>query len=134
MNRRRQRGMFMLQSVIAMALFSVGALAVLMLSANAKRQSADAHYRAAASLLVADLAARMRLGPRDADAFATLYTRQGAGAVRFGAAAALVLPGVAGNLPTIVVDADRNVVVTLRWKAPGDANLHQYVAATRIAD
>lgn len=134
MNRRRQRGMFMLQSVIAMALFSVGALAVLMLSANAKRQSADAHYRAAASLLVADLAARMRLGPRDADAFAALYSGEGAGAVRLGAAAALVLPGVAGNPPTIVVDADRNVVVTVRWKAPGDANDHQYVAATRIAD
>jgi type IV pilus assembly protein PilV len=134
MNRRRQRGMFMLQSVMAMALFSVGALAVLMLSANARRQSADAHYRAAASLLVADLAARMRLGPRDADTLAALYNGQGAGAVRLGADAALVLPGVAGNPPAIAIDANRNVVVTLRWKAPGDATAHQYVAATRIAD
>jgi type IV pilus assembly protein PilV len=134
MRRGRQRGMFLLQSVTAMALFSVGALAVLMLSATAKRQSADAHYRAAASLLVADLTARMRLGPRDAAALASQYGPQGAGAARFSTDAALVLPGVAGNPPAIAIDDNANVVVTLRWQAPGEAAVHQYVAATRIAD
>ena len=134
MSRRRQRGMFLLQSAAAMALFSVGALAVLMLSAAAKRQSADAHYRATASVLVADLTARMRLGPRDAAALAALYEKEGAGATRFSSDAALVLPGVAGNPPAITVDDSGNAVVTLRWKAPGDAAAHQYVAATRIAE
>lgn len=134
MNRGRQRGMFLLQNVLAMALFSVGALAVLALSASAKRQSADAHYRAVASMLVADLTARMRIGPRDADALATLYHGQGAGARRFGSDAASVLPGVAASPPAIVVSDDGNVVVTLRWKAPGEPASHQYVAATRIAE
>ena len=134
MRGNRQRGMFLLQNVMAMALFSVGALAVLMLSATAKRQSADAHYRATASMLVADLTARMRLGPRDADALAKLYRGEGAGAVRFGSDAALVLPGVAGDPPVIEVGDDGNVVVTLRWKAPGESDAHQYVAATRIAE
>jgi type IV pilus assembly protein PilV len=134
MSRRRQRGMFLLQSVMAMALFSVGALAVLMLSASAKRQSADAHYRAGASLLVADLIARMRLGQRDAAALAAEYGGQGAGAVRFSSDAALVLPGVARNPPAIAVEDNGNVVVTLRWQAPGETAAHQYVAATRITD
>jgi type IV pilus assembly protein PilV len=134
MRPRRQLGMFLLQSVTAMALFSVGALAVLMLSATAKRQSADAHYRAAASLLVADLTARMRLGPRDAAALAGQYGPQGAGAARFSADAALVLPGVASNPPAIAIDDNAYVVVTLRWQAPGEAAVHQYAAATRIAD
>jgi type IV pilus assembly protein PilV len=134
MNRRRQRGMFLLQSVVAMALFSVGALAVLMLSASAKRQSADAHYRATASMLVADLTARMRLGPRDPGALAQRYAGEGAGAARFNTDAALVLPGVAGNPPAIAIDDNGNVVVTLRWQAPGETASHQYVAATRIVD
>ena len=134
MSRHRQRGMFLLQSVMAMALFSVGALAVLMLSASAKRQSADAHYRATASVLVADLIARMRLGPRDAAALAGNYKGQGADAARFGTDAALVLPGVASNPPVIAIDDNANIVVTLRWQAPGEATVHQYVAATRIAD
>jgi type IV pilus assembly protein PilV len=134
MSRRRQCGMFMLQSVMAMALFSVGALAVLMLSASAKRQSADAQYRAAAGMLAADLAARMRLGPRDAAALAAYYGDKGAGAVRFVSDAAQVLPGVAGNPPAIAIDASGNVVITLRWKAPGETAAHQYVAATRIAE
>jgi type IV pilus assembly protein PilV len=134
MRPRLQRGMFLLQSVTAMALFAVGALAVLMLSASAKRQSADAHYRAAASMLVADLAARMRLGPRDAGALAALYGENGAGAALFSRDAALVLPGVAAHPPAIVTDASGNVVVTLRWQPPGEAAAHQYVAVTRIAD
>lgn len=134
MSRSRQRGMFLLQNVMAMALFSVGALAVLTLSATAKRQSADARYRAAASMLVADLSARMRLGPREAGALAALYGAQGAGAARFSREAALVLPGVAGNPPAIVVGDDGSVVVTLRWKAPGESASHQYVAVTRVAE
>jgi type IV pilus assembly protein PilV len=134
MRRRAQRGMFLLQSVAAMALFSVGALAVLMLSASARRQSADAHYRAAASMLVADLTGRMRLGPRDAATLAGYYGAKGAGAVGFGADAALLLPGVAANPPEIAIDDDGNVVITLRWQAPGEAAAHQYVAATRVAD
>jgi type IV pilus assembly protein PilV len=134
MSRRRQCGMFMLQSVMAMALFSVGALAVLMLSANAKRQSADAHNRAVAGMLVAELAARMRLGPRDAATLAAYYGEQGAGAARFGNDAAQVLPGVAGNPPAIAIGGNGAVVITLRWKAPGDIAAHQYVAVTRIAE
>ena len=54
--------------------------------------------------------------------------------MRFGSDAALVLPGVAGNPPAIVIGDDGNVVVTLRWKAPGESDAHQYVAATRIAE
>lgn len=132
MRRRLQRGMFLLQSVTAMALFSVGALAVLMLSASAKRQSADAHYRTVASVLVADLTARMRLGPRDAGALAAFYGEKGAGAALFGKDAALALPGVAANPPAIVIDGSGSVVITVRWQPPGEPAAHQYVAVTRI--
>jgi len=138
MRKRAQRGMFLLQSAAAMALFSVGALAVLMLSASAKQQSADAHYRAVASVLVADLTARMRLGPRDAATLAAYYgtagNAPGAGAARFSIDAADRLPGVVAYPPELAIDSDGNVVITLRWKAPGETTAHQYVAVTRVAD
>ena len=129
-----QGGMFLLQSVVALALFSVGALAVVTLSANAKRQAIDAHYRTEASVLVAQLTAQMRLGPREASALMQHYGTEGAGHASFSAAAAQFLPGVQSHPPAITVDNAGNVVVTVRWQAPGDTSTHQYVAATRIVD
>lgn len=134
MRGRSQGGMFLLQSMVAIALFSVGALAVVMLSASAKRQAAEAHYRTAASVLVAQLTAQMRLGPRDPGALADLYGPQGAGYAGFSAAAAQALPGVPQHPPAIDIDGDSNIVITVRWQAPGETSAHQYVAATRIVE
>lgn len=130
----RQRGMFLLQSMVAIALFSVGALAVVTLSANAKRQAAQAHYRTEASVLVAQLTAQMRLGPRDPGALGARYGQAGAGYASFSTAAAQVLPGVESHPPVIVIDGDSNVSITVRWQAPGETTSHQYVAATRIVE
>ncbi|MET0963359.1 MAG: hypothetical protein ABWY05_11190 [Noviherbaspirillum sp.] len=134
MRRPAQGGMFLLQSVVAIALFSVGALAVVMLSASAKRQAAEAHYRTAASVLAAQLAAQMRLGPREPGALASLYGPQGAGYAGFSAAAAQALPGVPAHPPAVAIDGDGNVLITVRWQAPGETSAHQYVAATRIVE
>ena len=134
MRRPAQHGMFLLQSMVAIAMFSVGALAVVMLSASAKRQAAEAHYRTAASVLVAQLSAQMRLGPREPGALASLYGPKGAGYANFSAAAGQALPGVAAHPPVIVIDGDSNIVITVRWQAPGETSAHQYVAATRIVE
>jgi type IV pilus assembly protein PilV len=129
-----QSGMFLLQSVVAIALFSVGALAVVTLSANAKRQAAEAHYRTEASVLVAQLTAQMRLGPRDPGALGARYGAQSAGYTSFSTAAAQVLPGVQSHPPVIAINGDSNVTITVRWQAPGETMTHQYVAATRIVE
>ena len=46
------------------------------------------------------------------------------------------LPGASttANLPQVAIDDDRNVTITLAWQAPGEANAHQLVIATRITD
>lgn len=129
-----QGGMFLLQSVVALALFSVGAMAVVSLSANAKRQAVDAHYRTQASVLAAQLTAEMRLGPREPSALMQHYGAQGVGHAGFSAAAAQFLPGVQSHPPAITVDSAGNVVITVRWQAPGETSTHEYVAATRIVD
>lgn len=126
--------MFLLQSLLAIGLFMAGTLTVLMLSGSVMRLAAEAHYRAAASLLATRLAAQLRLGPHDYPTLSARYGAQGADYVSFTDAVAQALPGVSANPPVVTIDADRNVVITVRWQAPGDITSHQYVAATRIVD
>lgn len=127
-----QQGVLLLQSLVALALFSVGALAVLMLSANAMRQAAEAHYRTAASVLAAQLVSQIRLGPRDAAAIAAITTGPDYGA--FKDAAARALPGASQYPPLVAMDGTGRLAITLRWQRPGDTAVHQYVALTRVTE
>lgn len=127
-----QRGMLLLQSLVALALFSVGALAVLTLSANAMRQAAEAHYRTAASVLAVQMASQIRLGPRDAVTLAAITTTSGYDAFR--EAAARALPGTTAYPPLVTADGAGRFVITVRWQQPGDTSVHQYVALTRITE
>jgi len=127
-----QRGMLMLQSLVALALFSVGALSVLMLSVNAMRQAAEAHYRTAASVLAVQMASQIRLGPRDTATLAAITTTGGYDAFR--EAAARALPGTTAYPPLVTADGAGRFVITVRWQQPGDTSVHQYVALTRITE
>ncbi|HEX8883335.1 MAG TPA: hypothetical protein VF797_02460 [Noviherbaspirillum sp.] len=128
----RQRGMLLLQSLVALALFSVGALSVLMLSVNAMRQAAEAHHRTAASVLAVQMASQIRLGPRDVATLAAITASTGYDAFR--EAAARTLPGTTAYPPLVTVDSAGRFVITVRWQQPGDTSVHQYVALTRITE
>ena len=127
-----QRGMLMLQSLVALALFSVGALSVLMLSVNAMRQAAEAHYRTAASVLAVQMASQIRLGPRDTATLVAITTTSGYDVFR--EAAARALPGTTAYPPLVTADGAGRFVITVRWQQPGDTSVHQYVALTRITE
>ena len=43
------------------------------------------------------------------------------------------LPGAGGKPPTIEVNADNIVTVTVYWQAPGDPAYHRYVSTTHVA-
>jgi type IV pilus assembly protein PilV len=124
--------MLLLQSLVALALFSVGALTVLMLSVNAMRQAAEAHYRTAASVLAVQMASQIRLGLRDAATLAAITTATGYDAFR--EAAARTLPGTTSYPPLVTLDSAGRFVITVRWQQPGDTSVHQYVALTRITE
>ena len=127
-----QRGMLLLQSLVALALFSVGALAVLTLSVNAMRQAAEAHYRTAASVLAVQMASQIRLGPRDPATLAAITTASGYDAFR--EAAARTLPGTTSYPPLVTAQGAGRIVITVRWQQPGDPSVHQYVALARITE
>ena len=127
-----QRGMLLLQSLVALALFSVGALTVLMLSVSAMRQAAEAHHRTAASVLAVQMASHIRLAPRDPATLAAITAAGGYDAFR--EAAARSLPGTKAYPPLVTADSAGRFVITVRWQQPGDTSVHQYVALTRITE
>jgi type IV pilus assembly protein PilV len=133
---RRQRlttqgGALLLQSLIAIALFSGGLVALLMVSATAIGQVSQAHYRAGASLLAARALAQLRLGGNDAG-LRQAWAADGASYKAWRAEVEAALPGAAALPPAIAIDADGRIVITLRWQAPGDSLSHQHVLATRM--
>ena len=120
---RRQNGSMILESMIAILVFSLGILGIVGLQAASIKASTDAKYRSEASLLANEVIARMWVGDR---AQATLQANfaspdgvayqawgwVGTGVADAGTQAAPTrgtvletLPGAAANLPTISVAA-----------------------------
>ncbi|MFT7723136.1 MAG: type IV pilus modification protein PilV [Roseateles sp.] len=142
-----QRGVLLLEVLVALLIFSLGVLGLVGLQASAAKQSGETKYRADATLLANELLGQMRLASRS---FATLQARfQGAGTeepddrdgadyTTWRARVAAQLPGAAGHppivtltqnqpLPAIVngaatpatgLSASTLVSITVRWKAP----------------
>ena len=133
----RRRGSALIEGLLALVVFSVGLIGLLMLLSASLVESGNARYRSEASLLASDLVGRMWSGDRSATALQK----------RFGDTSTndyqqwlqrvqATLPGASttANLPQVAIDDDRNVTITLAWQAPGEANAHQLVIATRITD
>jgi type IV pilus assembly protein PilV len=141
--RRPQRGMMLIEALIAILIFSVGILGIVGLQATAVQQSGDARYRAQAAELAQQLLGQMWTGDRTAATLQTNYNCtppcSGAGTPyqTWYAQVSAALPGVAtdSNLqPAVSVDAQGIVVMTLYWRQPSDdpASKHQYQVQSQI--
>jgi len=140
-----QRGSLMLESLIAILIFSLGILSLVALLGVSVKDTASAKYRTEASLLANQVIGEMWTGDKtNATLIANYGTDTGAQYLAWKAKVAQALPGVADavatppsaaqNLPTIVIGADGTVTVTVFWQAPGESGSHNYVAITRIHD
>jgi type IV pilus assembly protein PilV len=131
---QRAGGALLLEALTAIAIFSVGVLGTVAISAQSMGHIDAARYRGeAARLALSQLAA---MAAEDPALLAERYDseRGGAGHAAF-ARLAQRLPGasVAGNAPSVRVTsgpslASRSVTVTLRWQMPGTAIAHRYAA------
>ncbi len=134
----------MLESLIAILIFSMGILALVALLGASVKDTTSAKYRTEASLLVNQVIGEMWLGDKTNATLAANYGETGEGYRDWkdkvaqtlpGIADAVVAPPVAGqNLPTITIDGDNMVTVTVFWQAPGESKPHNYAAVTRIHD
>jgi type IV pilus assembly protein PilV len=137
-NRQTQRGVTLLEVLIAMLIFAVGVLGLVGLQARAVAHSAQAKYRADASLLANELIGQMWTDARTPTALQNNFASTPAGA-KFAAwqtKVATVLPGadlfppevtitsinpLASATPVAGLQPSTQVTIVLRWKPPNVA-------------
>lgn len=131
-----QRGSMLLESLIAILIFSMGILSIVALLGASVKDTSNAKYRTDASLLANQIIGKMWLGDRSNAALVAGYSAPaGAEYLNWKVGVVRTLPGVSAannTLPTIAVDANNVVTVTLKWQAPGESSVRNYVAIARI--
>jgi type IV pilus assembly protein PilV len=138
-----QRGVMLLEALVAILIFSIGILGVVGLQATAVKQSTDARYRAEAALLADQLLGQMWISDRTTGTLQTQFnscsTSTCAGYQAWRANVAATLPGVAANPPIVDVSVNGTVsIVTISvfWRPPteaGDTSAHRYDVAAQIS-
>lgn len=127
--------MMLLEGLIAILIFSLGILAIVGMQAAAVRNVGEAKYRSEASLLVSKLLGTMWSSDRTT---ATLQTRFNTGGDDYNTWRGTVsnaLPQVGTYPPTVVVDDQGIVTITVRWLAPSaptGSDPHKYTAVAQI--
>lgn len=112
-----QQGAILLESLIAMLIFSMGILALVGLQAAMVSNTSDAKYRSLASHL-----AQQKLGELWADPAHIVSTT-----------APLPLADLPNGLYTIShTAASGEVSITITWKVPGDTAVHNIMTNARI--
>ena len=131
----QQSGVVLLESLIAILVFSLGILGIVGMQATAVKQVTDARYRSEASLLVDQLLGTMRVSDRSPAALQTAFNTGGAGYNGWLANVSATLPGTASYPPVVAVDATGVVTITVNWRAPNEdasVGVHRYDAIAQI--
>jgi type IV pilus assembly protein PilV len=134
--RSAQRGVMLLEALVAILIFSVGILAIVGMQATAVQDMGEAKYRTDAAFLANQVLAEMwgnssnlasyayaggAVPPALADWVSTVQDR---------------LPGATAFPPTIAIGANNQVTVTVRWQAARDnatgAAPHRFQAVAYI--
>ena len=137
--RKAQSGVMLLEALIGILIFSLGILALVGMQGLAVRLSTDARERAEASNLASQIVGEMWLNRTNLANYA--YAGSGTPPTELTTWVAQVeaqLPDAAANRPVItiapsaMVDAGTETTVTLRWKTPSDAQIHQFIMTAYI--
>lgn len=130
-----QSGVMLLEALIAILIFSIGILGIVGLQGTAVKQATDARFRSDASILANQLFGTMWLGDRNVATMQAQFNTGNAGYNTWKTTVVGTLPGAAANPPSVAVDANGVVTVTVRWLAPSEpagTAAHQYVAIAQI--
>lgn len=136
-----QRGSVLIESLLAILIFSLGVIAVMGMQAIAVQTSTDAKYRTDASLLANQLIARMMTDVRTASILQTNYASAtaGAGYAAWVSDVQAVLPGAQANPPTVTVDTTPGategvVAISIFWRQAGEADdvVHNHSVVAQV--
>ncbi|HUW80257.1 MAG TPA: hypothetical protein VMV54_05085 [Acidocella sp.] len=130
----RQSGSMLLETMVALLIFSLGILAIVGMQATSIKLAGDAKYRTDASLLANQLIGEMWVGDRSVTALQTNFSSPGGAAyMSWLSGVQAALPGAGANPPTVTVNGNNLVTVRVFWKAPGDGASAAAHAQTVIA-
>lgn len=142
-----QRGVMLVEALVAIAIFSFAVLGIVGLQATAIRTVRDADYRAKASFFANQIVGRMWVDRFNVPTYALNAAATACEEGDNTAANPLVtswisglsdatnqgaLPGAAGLQQQIVVGPNNVVTVTLCWKSPQDESAHNFTLTTQI--
>lgn len=147
-----QRGIVLIDAMVAILIFSVGILGMVALQGSAVEMSGASNYRINAAMLADHVIAQM-WATDPAQLSANFEGSKGSGNSKYmdwynsadctsKTPATNCLPGVKANPPSIDVVAQSissssgntqyQVTVTVYWQAPSDSSVHKYVSVTAI--
>jgi type IV pilus assembly protein PilV len=115
-----QKGAVLLESLIAILIFSLGVLALAGLQSTMIKNTDDAKYRAEATFIAQQALGEIWVNAQDQVNLAD-YT-----------VANEPIAQLPNGTRTIAVDANRLVTVTVNWTLPGSLDQHAYTANARI--
>jgi type IV pilus assembly protein PilV len=128
-----QRGMFLLEALIGILIFSMGILAVVGLVASAIANVSDANYRTDASLLANRIIGEMWVDRGNLASYQYSSGTPPSVLTNWVNAVNNTLPGASTIPPTIAV-AGNTVTVTISWKPPRATTAHIFSAVALISN
>lgn len=139
---KNQGGVAMIETLVAILIFSFGILGIIGLQAASIQQVSEAKYRIDASNLAEQLLGEIWSDDHTTAILAAKYATGGgsatSGYLAWQTKVQNALPGAIANPPIVSVLADATdarrstVTVTVRWQAPGAASVSNYVSSSRI--
>lgn len=121
-NQSSQKGVVILEALIAMLIFSMGILALVGLQAAMVKNTSDNKYRADASFLAQERIGRMWSNPNNLGTFSC---------TDIAAACADVSNILPNGTRTVTVAAKGLVTVNIAWRLPG-SDAHNFTTSTYI--
>ena len=127
--RKHERGVMLIEALLAILIFSIGILAVVGMQGVAIKDVAAAKYRSDAGFLVNELIATMWIDSVNVNSANYAYAGSGANPAKLAnwiAQVAVRLPGAAAWPPIVEVANDPSggaeVTIQLRWQTPEEAS------------
>lgn len=150
MRAKRQQGMTLIETMIAIIIFSIGIVALVGLQARSISSTGTAKYRTDASFLANQLFGHLWTHRQSLEASPAQFAHRpgdGTGAARCaptGADAthaavtgwlvdvAAALPGASADRQQVRIEANQMVVVTICWRAPGETGWRNHIEVAQL--
>lgn len=134
-----QAGVMLLEALIALLIFAFGVLGLVGMQAMAIKVAADSKYRGEAAMHADLIISQMWADDRTNAVLVANYSSTPSGAKYTvwrdqiqGAGTGLPGSTLSGNAPTVTIDANNLVTVTIRWQPPNATAANRYVTVARL--